>query len=111
MRAYFSLNAFSPNKKILRYYCLLLAPDLFGGLLLTTYHGGIGKQGRYRQLFCKELVDINRSIRVKLSKRLYADKRIGCNYTLKKYNGDQDFEDKVLYGKLKELINKHYSYC
>ncbi|MEN8237047.1 MAG: hypothetical protein ABFQ95_05845 [Pseudomonadota bacterium] len=108
MRAHFSLHAISTDKKIFRYYHLLLAPDLLSGWLLTTYHGGIGKKGRLRHQICQDLVDIKHLLGVKLAKRFNAAKRIGCNYTLKQYRVDQEFEDKILNGKLKILIEENY---
>ena len=107
MRAYFSLSAHADNGKIMRYYCLYLAYDLFGELVLTTYNGGSGKKGKYRHQLCKDVNKARLFLKNKLLKRLNAVKRIGCNYIIKDYKGDSEFEVSVLNGQLKDLLKDH----
>lgn len=108
MQAYISLNANAPDGKLSRYYCLYLTKDLLRDMLLTTYYGGAGKKGRYLYQVCHDTDKIRRSLRAKLSKRLNAVKRIGCNYQIVQYRADEEFESQVLQGRLKELVRSQH---
>lgn len=76
------LRAIYPRRNIFRFYAMHISRDLFSNLCLITTYGRIGTRGVTRKYCPHNLDDLNKIIKILLKKRLTAEGRLGCNYSV-----------------------------
>jgi predicted DNA-binding WGR domain protein len=79
---HYRLKAINSEKDIYRWYEIQTAHNLFGTWALIISSGRIGAKGRTRIIPFDTVEDMNTYLQKMLKKRLTAESRIGCNYTL-----------------------------
>ena len=91
-----TLRAIKPDTNVNRVYTVHLCAGLFDSWCVITAFGryGAGARQRVHSFFtCEEAKAFVMRI---LKKRVNAEKRIGCNYTLVKRSASGDFKDACL---------------
>ena len=89
----FVLRACLPEKNINRVYEVFLNKGLFESWIVMTAYGRFGS-GTHQKIYSfMVLDDAKKFVRKILKKRLNAEKRVGCNYTVTKSSSSDSFAE------------------
>ena len=92
------LRAVKPELNVNRAYTIYLNKGLFGSWVVMIAYGRYNVRGQQKNYPFFSLQDSKKFIKKTLSKRLKAEKRIGCNYSIVHQKVSEDFMDLVKFG-------------
>lgn len=87
--AQLKLQAINPSYNVARYYEIDVLQDLIGDWVIMTYYGRIRFKGQKKQYGYSSFDEMTKKLYEILRKRLHAQSRIGCNYSLMSFQTDK----------------------
>lgn len=100
--ASYKFEAHNSALNLNRYYEIDVARDLFGDWVIMTYYGRISYKGQKRQYGYSSFDSMSKKLSEILRKRLHAQSRIGCNYSLVYFNAYESTQE------LKAIVDNAY---